>query len=296
MTAKRGGRRCDEKGNIIALGLPVDFDSDGFASGHFGDQKTEVIEDIEVKTNKNDDVKSVTFEADSFSVYGVLAYTVDFTFDGYTYSIEGDSTIRLSKLVETLGIAGKGKDYKTGMELESDETADIRFETDSFSVYGVITTPGAQMDALNGRTATISLNDQYLTTNTTDIAGNPTQIVKSNNATKAASWMFESDGNGAYFISTMVGGMKKYMNITAYSGSSNSANLTITDTPQVLMISQNGNSYRISASINGTTYYVNHWNNGYGAGFACWHQADNNTNLIFTFPTEVTNNRYAVVM
>ena len=33
MTAKRGGRRCDEKGNIIALGLPVDFDSDGFASG-----------------------------------------------------------------------------------------------------------------------------------------------------------------------------------------------------------------------------------------------------------------------
>ena len=53
LTAKRGGRRCDEKGNIIALGLPVDFDSDGFASGHFGDQKTEVIEDIEVKTNKN---------------------------------------------------------------------------------------------------------------------------------------------------------------------------------------------------------------------------------------------------
>ena len=87
---------------------------------HFGEKETEVLEDVEVQTNKNDDVQSVTFDADSFSVYGVLTYTVDFTFDGYSYSIEGDSTVRLSRIVEVLGIAGKGKDYDTGMAFVKD--------------------------------------------------------------------------------------------------------------------------------------------------------------------------------
>ena len=87
---------------------------------HFGEKKTEIIDDVEVQTNKNDDVKSVTFDADSFSVYGVLTYTVDFTFDGYSYSMEGNSTIKLSKLVEILEIAGKDKDYETGMAFVKD--------------------------------------------------------------------------------------------------------------------------------------------------------------------------------
>ena len=87
---------------------------------HFGEKETEVLEDVEVQTNKNDEVKSVTFDAESFSVYGVLTYTVDFTFDGYSYSIEGDSTVKLSKLVETLEIAGEGKDYETGMDFVKD--------------------------------------------------------------------------------------------------------------------------------------------------------------------------------
>ena len=113
---------------------------------HFGEKKTEVIEDIRLETEKgqnqeiknnsekdqnqdiknntekdqSQDIKSVTFEAESFSVYGILTYTVDFTFDGYSYSIEGNSTIRLSKLVEILEIAGKDKDYETGMAFVKD--------------------------------------------------------------------------------------------------------------------------------------------------------------------------------
>ena len=111
---------------------------------HFGEKKTEVIEDIKLDTetdqsqdSKNNtkdeqslDVKGVSFETDSFSVYGVLTYTVEFTFDGYSYSMEGNSSIRLSKLVELLKIAGQDKDYETGMAFVKD-VAEASFTDES---------------------------------------------------------------------------------------------------------------------------------------------------------------------
>ena len=57
---------------------------------HFGDNKTEVIDDVKVKTNKNDDVKSITFEAASFSVYGMIGTTIEKTVlasDGKNYKV-----------------------------------------------------------------------------------------------------------------------------------------------------------------------------------------------------------------
>ena len=179
---------------------------------------------------------------------------------------------------------------------EDSGVVELAFETDAFSVYGVITTPGTQLDALNGRIATISLNNRYLTAQTTDVAGNPTQIVKGNN-TEAAAWLFESAGiSGQYYISTMVNGEKKYLNITDYSGSEHSANLTIGDTRQPLTVSPNGSAYRISATLDGITYYVNLWGGGSGKGFACWYQEDKYTNLFFGFPSEGASDKYAVVV
>ena len=46
---------------------------------------------------------AVVFETDGFSVY-VVAYTVDFHWGDYTYSIAGESEIRLSELFEKLGV------------------------------------------------------------------------------------------------------------------------------------------------------------------------------------------------
>lgn len=47
-------------------------------------------------------VSEIAFDAESFSVYGVV-YTVDFTYDGFTYCIEGGSSICLSELAQILG-------------------------------------------------------------------------------------------------------------------------------------------------------------------------------------------------
>ena len=53
--------------------------------------------------------QTLSFEATGFSVYAV-AYTVDFHWGGYTYNLEGGSTIFLSELLETLinGVSGGG--------------------------------------------------------------------------------------------------------------------------------------------------------------------------------------------
>ncbi len=92
---------------------------------HFGEKKTEVIENIRlegengqnqvIKDNTNSDqsmdVKSVTFDADSFSVYGVLTYTVDFTYEVngkvYGFSMQGADTVSLRSLIDTLHIYEK---------------------------------------------------------------------------------------------------------------------------------------------------------------------------------------------
>ncbi|MGX8706819.1 MAG: hypothetical protein ACSW8J_09595, partial [bacterium] len=63
---------------------------------HFG-EKIEVIQDV------RQDGDAVVFDAQGFSVYGIL-YTVDFEADGYAFSIEGGSTIRLSELLNRLNI------------------------------------------------------------------------------------------------------------------------------------------------------------------------------------------------
>ena len=59
------------------------------------------------RTDDDTEVSEIQFDAESFSVYGVV-YTVDFEYDGYTFSIPGEGTILLSALAEQLKLAEKG--------------------------------------------------------------------------------------------------------------------------------------------------------------------------------------------
>ena len=69
---------------------------------------------VEVNTDKKDQLKEASFEAESFSVYAVV-YTVDFEYEDeathevYKYSMEGGSSITLKKLAVILGITTKDK-------------------------------------------------------------------------------------------------------------------------------------------------------------------------------------------
>lgn len=68
---------------------------------HFGEEETEVME-AEVLEDAS---AGVMFDAAGFSVYGVV-YTVDFTYEGGTWSFPGQGSYRLEDILAELGIEG----------------------------------------------------------------------------------------------------------------------------------------------------------------------------------------------
>ena len=80
---------------------------------HFGKEGAEVVEVSDA------DASRVEFEAESFSVYGVI-YTVDFEYNGYFYKLPGGGEMMLSELAEALGIAGDGQKYTSGSAFVAD--------------------------------------------------------------------------------------------------------------------------------------------------------------------------------
>ncbi|MCI6745294.1 MAG: Cna B-type domain-containing protein [Anaerolactibacter massiliensis] len=68
----------------------------------------------------------VVFDADQFSVYAIV-YTVDFTFSGYTYSMEGGSSILLSSLASQLGL----HDSEHDKDFNINEVAGVSFSDPS---------------------------------------------------------------------------------------------------------------------------------------------------------------------
>ena len=81
-------------------------------SGKNGEIKAKPIEkkDTDLTLDKKE-LTEAAFTTDSFSVYGIV-YTVDFEYEGYTYSILGESEIMLSDLFESLHIEESIKDVK----------------------------------------------------------------------------------------------------------------------------------------------------------------------------------------
>ncbi len=81
-------------------------------SGKNGEIKAKPIEkkDTDLTLDKKE-LTEAAFTTDSFSVYGIV-YTVDFEYEGYIYSIPGESEIMLSDLFESLHIEESIKDVK----------------------------------------------------------------------------------------------------------------------------------------------------------------------------------------
>ena len=131
---KADGKEIEPEKSVevkISFSDPLDdSDSSELETVHFDKKGAEKVETDNIGTSgKDGEVNSVSFAADSFSVYGVI-YTVDFTYDGFTYSIAGESSIKLSELAEILGIAGKGKDYTSGRAFVK-EADDVSFTDES---------------------------------------------------------------------------------------------------------------------------------------------------------------------
>ena len=87
---------------------------------HFNKKSAEVINVSEADANR------VEFEAESFSIYGVI-YTVDFVYGGYVFNLGGNHEINLSELLQILNIdveMADVADVTVELVAQIDETAD----------------------------------------------------------------------------------------------------------------------------------------------------------------------------
>ena len=107
---------------------------------HFAEDGAELINADTIANENLNELKEgapaleINFEADGFSVYG-LVYTVDFSYEGLEYSLEGGSMIRLPQLVEALQIMDKisGRPLNAAdiqkVEFSNPDLMSIRHET-----------------------------------------------------------------------------------------------------------------------------------------------------------------------
>ena len=187
-----------------------------------------------------------------------------------------------------------------GTETETEGT--IRFETDSFSVYGVITmpssTPQNNLADLDSRRFTMSHNNLYVT-KTID-AGTTNQFHKTRNANEATVWTFEATGTaGVYNIfTTDAQGNKQYMNLNRRDGSR--AHAALSSTPQGFRVTRDNNGrYEIQTAEpqSNVLFYLNEFNGG--TGFAGWYQrntADDLFDLQFIDPVMENGKEYMVLV
>lgn len=179
------------------------------------------------------------------------------------------------------------------LDADIDAETGIKFATDSFSVYGVITYPDAQPQGendLDGRSFTVYHSDGYMTSNV--VTSNPDYLEKTQNAGNAAEWVFESTGeDGKYNIYTIRDGSKKYLAIDRrgdYWG-----NAVLKDTPQAFTVTKNsdGTYNLLTTSTNNpsahTEYYLSDRNNN---GFKGFHTepASGNEAMTLNFQNELS--------
>ena len=175
------------------------------------------------------------------------------------------------------------------VDAETGDTSGLRFDTDSFSVYGVLVTEPAPVTAnnLDGRTFKIAHNSQYFTADI--VTGNTNQFRKTTDQDAATVWQFESAGeNGKYYIYTYADGAKQYMRLQ--SSSNTNAHAALGSEPQAFTVNDIGNgNFTLSAVSGGRTYYLNEFNGG--TGFAGWHQRSGNDDRmkLIEYPTSVNN-------
>ena len=189
------------------------------------------------------------------------------------------------------------------------DSVEMKFDTDGFSVYGVITVPSAQQDPfiteLDGRSFTISHESRYVTTTITPIENNnnTSGFGKTSSARLAATWYFErpagSSGNTYYIYTLNDNGEKQYINLTKNNNNTDRANASLSGNPQVFTVTRDGNTYRLATQSNGTTYYLDEHNGNSGNAFAGWYGATNNGRLNLNFsnqPVMQDNGQYMTLV
>ena len=157
-------------------------------------KSAEILENADVVTTE-EGISEVSFTNDSFSPYGIV-YTVDYTYDGYTYHMPGGTEMKLSELFSVLGIE------KNAADAVSVEFTDYSLLTVTQLEGDWLLTSLQAFDTNETLTVTMSNGDKYVievtdTTGGSDLAGfiDGTPIIKN------ASGSEEVDKeDGAYLI------------------------------------------------------------------------------------------------
>ena len=89
-----GGEIQPDGSVTVKVTLEDAVEADEVKAVHFGEDNVDVI-------NVEEDSGTLSFQAESFSVYGIV-YTVDFEFEGYTFSMPGGGRIWLTALLKAL--------------------------------------------------------------------------------------------------------------------------------------------------------------------------------------------------
>jgi len=155
------------------------------------------------------------------------------------------------------------------LDAEAGEDSNIQFETDSFSVYGVITVPAnasTEVTDLDGRTFRIQgYTNNYMTNSSYE---NTKRFYKTTNVNDAAVWQFESASEeGKYYISTIAESRKQYLRLNRHSG--DYAHGELGDEPQAFTVTKDGDGKyyfsAVSRAANGSyhTYYLYEADSGF---------------------------------
>ena len=189
------------------------------------------------------------------------------------------------------------------MDVDVRNATDIRVETESFSVYGVlsVSNPSTGVNDLNGRTFMLDYNGAYMTTNAGREQG--LDLLETGTQEYAALWQFEAVGDsgqsGQYRIFTLVDGERQYLNLDQ-SSISWAANGKLSSEPQMFTVKQNGGKYQLSAVSGENTFYLSGRNiNGHSgfSGLTDDSREDTRFNLTFTQPVvQLQPDTYAVII
>jgi len=152
------------------------------------------------------------------------------------------------------------------MATEATAEADVQFETNSFSVYGVVVMPAQPQGVtdLGGRTFTINQNGRYMTS-TVYTSGNTSRFANSGNVNDAATWQFEAtDVSGEYNIFTADReGNKQYINLNTHGDSY--ADAVLSNTAQAFTVSKNEDgTYTFTTTKKGKTFHLREISQGSG--------------------------------
>lgn len=166
----------------------------------------------------------------------------------------------LEKVLETSAISSSGDETNDSKETE------LRFETDAFSLYAVVSTNTSNGNGLDGKKFAIvnpnnARNEAVLgrsQENNTALSASEVTVQQIDGqrylvGEEVTVWEFENVNNNVYYIKVPNGQYMHVANGTAF----------LSDTPQSITVSQSGNGLRLSN--NG--YGLNAWNRDVSQGF-----------------------------